>query len=423
LVLELRGLTNGNHYLFLFNHQLIATNLNCVIMHKIIRSICPAIVTVLLAHVAYGQSATRFTKHVITTDFISEGVAAFDVNHDGKIDIVAGTCWFEAPAWKRHELAPTKPLKPGTEYSNSFLNHSIDVNQDGWVDLLVVGYPGDLAIWYENPKNKAGYWKKHEVMNSVGVGNESPAFVDVDGDGREDLLCADVINEKQMVWLSPPVTKGDTVWTRYSIGVANFAGIDRYSHGLGFGDINKDGRKDVLIKNGWWEAPVDRKKGFWEFHGANFGEECSEMYVFDVNGDGLNDVISASAHKHGIWWHEQGKDAQGNTAWTEHEISKAFSQTHGLAFTDINNDGQPDLVTGKRWYAHNDSDTDPGTHQPAVIYWFEYTPGKAPYFIAHQIDDDSGVGLHVVVQDVNKDKRKDIVISNKKGVFYFENTR
>jgi hypothetical protein len=254
------------------------------------------------------------------------------------------------------------------------------------------------------------------------VGNESPAFVDVDGDGRDDLLCADV-KAKQMVWLSPPIKKGDTTWTRYTISAPGIDGTDRYAHGLGLGDINNDGRNDVMIKSGWWEAPADRKQPDWIYHQANFGDDCSEMYVFDVNDDGLNDVITASAHKYGIWWHQQGRDAQGNATWTPHEISQAFSQTHGLALTDMNNDGHPDLVTGKRWFAHNDSDTDPGAHQPAVIYWFEYTPAKAPYFIPHQIDDDSGVGLHVVVKDMNKDKRKDIVISNKKGVFYFENTR
>jgi hypothetical protein len=391
-------------------------------MKKINIGFCLALIAVATANIVYSQSLPQFRKHVITNDFISEGVAVGDVNHDGKIDILAGTCWFEAPDWKRHEIAPTKSLKPGTEYSNSFLDNSIDVNLDGWTDQVIVGYPGEPAVWYENPKNKEGYWKKHAVMDGVGVGNESPNFVDIDGDGRIDILCADV-KAKQMVWLSPPTKKGDTIWTRYPISAANIPGTDRYSHGLGMGDINKDGRNDVMIKSGWWEAPVNRKQPDWVFHPANFGDDCSEMYVLDVNGDGLNDVISASAHKYGIWWHEQVKDAQGNIAWKQHEINRDFSESHGVALTDINNDGYPDLVTGKRWYAHNDTDTDPGSHEASVIYWFEFKPGIAPYFVPHQIDNDSGVGLHVVVQDMNKDKRKDIVISNKKGVFFFENTR
>lgn len=369
----------------------------------------------------YGQTGNpQFKKHTLTNDFISEGVAVGDVNKDGKMDILAGTYWFEAPDWKRHEIAPGKTYNPGNDYSTSFLNCSMDVNLDGWTDQVIIGYPGTPAVWYENPKNKAGYWKKHYVMNSVGVGDESPNFVDVNGDGRIDILCADV-NAKQMVWLSPPVKKGDTTWTRYPISALNAPGTDRYSHGLGLGDINGDGRADVIIKNGWWEAPVNRKQPNWNFHPADLGDDCSEMYAYDVNGDGYNDVISASAHKYGIWWHEQGRDAQGNITWKLHEISKSFSETHGLVLADMNGDGAPDLITGKRFFAHNDTDTDPGSHEPAVLYWFEFKPGKDPSWIAHEIDNNSGVGLHVVIQDMNKDNRKDIVICNKKGVFYFEN--
>jgi len=370
---------------------------------------------------SYGQSdSVRFVKHIITNDFLSEGVAVGDVNRDGRPDILAGPCWFEAPDWKRHDLAPPVKLDPGKKYSTSFLDYAMDVNQDGWVDLVVIGFPGTEAVWYENPRGKEGYWKKHDVMKGMGIGNESPNYVDVNGDGRIDILCADV-NKKQMVWLSPPAKKGDTVWVRHPISELNAPGTEQYSHGLGLGDVNNDGRKDVIIKSGWWEAPVDRTLPNWTFHPAELGDDCSEMYAIDVNGDGLNDVVCASAHKYGVWWYEQGRDKQGNTTWKKHVINESFSESHGVALADINGDGYPDLVTGKRWFAHNDSNVDPGSHEPAVLYWFEYTPDKPPYFIPHQIDNDSGVGLHLVVQDMNHDKKNDIVIANKKGVFYFEN--
>jgi hypothetical protein len=378
----------------------------------------------LMPAVCYSQSGSKtaleFKKYTLTTDFVSEGVAVADVNKDGKVDVIAGAFWFQAPDWKQHEIVEGKSFNPAKEYSTSFLNFSMDVNLDEWVDLVFIGFPGTAGIWYENPKNAEGFWKKHIISETVGIGNESPNFVDVDGDGRKDILCADS-NAKQMVWLRAPTTKGSTTWERIPISETNVPGTDKFSHGLGFGDINKDGRKDIVIKAGWWEAPSDRSQPNWTFHAADLGEDCSHMHVFDVNGDGLSDVMRASAHKYGIWWAEQFKDASGNTAWRNHEISKSISQTHSSVLIDLNGDRQPDFITGKRFFAHNDTNTDPGTYDPPVLVWFEFKPGKNPSWNQHEIDNNSGAGLNFVVEDITKDGLLDIVISNKKGVYVFEN--
>jgi hypothetical protein len=367
-----------------------------------------------------AQLPAEFIKYTLTTDFISEGVAVGDVNRDKKLDIIAGAYWFEAPDWKRHELAPGKVFDGSKEYSNSFLNFSMDVNQDGWIDLVWIDFPGKPAHWYENPKNKPGHWKKHMIGDSLSVGNESPAFVDVDNDGRPDLICADS-KAKQMVWMKSPGKKGETEWKRYPISDPNVPGTNIFSHGLGFGDINKDGRRDIFIKEGWWEAPRDRKLPNWLFHPAAFGEDCSQMHVMDVNGDGKNDVVSCAAHRLGIWWYEHWTNREGKDEWIRHLISDTVSQTHASAFADLDADGKADLITGKRFFAHNNTDHDPGTFDPPYLIWFRFTPGKAPYWTPHVIDNNSGVGLNVVLQDMNGDKKIDVVISNKKGVYFFEN--
>lgn len=363
---------------------------------------------------AQSHPAT-FKKQVVFTkpaDYISEGVAIADVNKDGKKDLMAGTFWFEAPSWKMHEI--TDPEIHTIEgYGNSFLNFSLDVNQDGWQDMVLLGFPGNEALWYENPKNIPGHWKRHVIYHSVG--NESPAFADVDGDGKPDIICNDS-KEKKVIWISPPINKGDTNWTAYTISSDTLIATHMFTHGLGYGDINGDGRKDVVVRSGWWEAPEDRKQPNWKYHPADLGEECSQMYVLDLDGDGDSDVISASAHQYGIWWHEQIQTADSK-AWKTHEIFKEFSQTHGMALADINGDGQPDLITGKRFWAHMGHD--PGEREPRVIYWFEFKPGKEPKWIPHLIDNDSGVGLHIPVEDMNGDNLPDIAISNKKGVFLF----
>ncbi|MEP7231944.1 MAG: FG-GAP and VCBS repeat-containing protein [Ginsengibacter sp.] len=358
----------------------------------------------------------RFKKIILTTDFLSEGVAVADVNKDGLMDVLAGTFWFEAPAWKRHEIDPGKIYKT-IEYSNTFLDFAMDVNQDGWMDIIRIPTPGQAATWYENPRNVPGYWKERAVFHAVG--NESPAFYDIDGDGLKDLVCADSKNKK-MVWVSPPTSKEDTSWIEHIISNDSIRGTHMYTHGLGFGDMNNDGRTDVVMREGWWEAPLNRKQEDWIFHRTNISDDCSQMYVMDLDGDGDMDIISASAHRYGIWWHEQVQ-AGDSIKWVQHEIYNKFSQTHGMALVDINGDGYPDLVTGKRYYAHTGHD--PGAEEPAMLYWFEYKPGKIPAWIPHQIDDNSGVGLQVVTQDMNKDNLPDIIVSNKRGVYIFEQVK
>lgn len=365
-------------------------------------------------HASAKGTTIKFKKHIISSRFISEGVAIADVNNDGNTDILAGNYWFEAPLWKQH-LLHADTLDPVQGYSTTFLNFCTDVNNDGWIDLIRFDQPGGVCAWYENPKYKNVLWQRHIILKTAGI--ETPAFVDVDRDGRMDLICNDIV-AKQVMWLKPPSSKGDTLWQRYVISHDSLIATDRYTHGLGWGDINKDGRNDVIIKTGWWESPVNVKDSDWKFHPADLGADCANMFVYDADEDGDQDVISSSTHNYGIWWHEQQKDNNGNISWVTHEISKLFSQSHCLAFEDINGDGYPDLITGKRYFAHNGKD--PGAYEPAVLYWFEFMPGKGPRWIPHQIDDNSGIGNSFVVKDINKDGLTDIITSNKKGVFFFE---
>jgi len=373
-----------------------------------------SILSLIIACSAQKSKIPQFKKHIITSDFIAEGATVGDVNKDGKLDILAGAYWFEAPGWTPHEIAMPVKFSAKDGYSNSFLNFASDVDNDGWIDLVRIDIPGAPAFWYENNKNQQGHWKEHPLYTAVG--NESPVLVDIDGDGKLDLLCNDP-ETKKMIWLQSPVS-GDTVWKRFVISNDSLLATHKYTHGLGFADMNGDGKKDVIIKSGWWQSPADPKQPDWTFHKADFGQDCSEMYVYDVDQDGDVDVISSSAHNYGIWWHEQIKNPDGTVSWKEHVINKSFSQTHGLAMADLNGDGFPDLIAGKRYFAHNGND--PGEFEPAVIYWFEFKPGKNPEWIPHLVDNDSGAGLHTVIIDVNNDGLPDIVTGNKKGVFYFE---
>jgi hypothetical protein len=359
----------------------------------------------------------KFKKTILTRDFVSEGVAVADLNKDGKTDIIAGYYWFEAPKWTRHEMAPSRTFDPRKEYCESFLNHAMDVNLDGWEDVIIVDYPGKPAFWFENSKNKPGQWQKHTIADSMGIANESPGFIDIDGDGRLDILCGDV-KKKQIVWLQAPTKKGETAWKRHNLSQENVNGTERFSHGIGFGDINMDGIKDVVIKEGWFEGKKNQSSGDWTFHPANLGDACSHMQVLDMNGDDKNDVLTASAHKLGVWWYEQISE-NGQINFKMHEISRTTAQTHSSIMADINGDGRKDYITGKRFLAHNGNDA--GDGDEPILMWFDLHPKKAHYYTEHIIDSDSGAGLNIAVKDMNKDKKLDIIIANKNGVFLLEN--
>ncbi len=362
-----------------------------------------------------GRAEMRFIKHEVSATFVSEGAAIADVDNDGQKDILAGCYWYKAPNWTRY-LIHADTLNPVPGYSTTFINFSLDVNNDGRVDLIRFDQPGGICMWYENPGNTPRLWKGRVLLALAGI--ENPAFADVDNDGRNDLVCNDAA-AKKVIWLKAPLLKNDTTWRVTTISDNPQLATNRYTHGLGVGDINNDGLHDVVVKNGWWQAMANASQSNWQFTAGNLGADCANMHILDCNGDGLADVISSSAHNYGMWWFEQVKLADGTIQWKEHLISKLFSQSHSLILKDINNDGHADLVTGKRYLAHHDGH-DAGSYEPSVLYWFEFVPGKQPKWIPHLIDDNSGVGNSFEVADVNSDGLEDIVVSNKKGVYYFE---
>jgi hypothetical protein len=359
------------------------------------------------------QPGLHFVKHHIYKAFEAEGVALADFNRDGLPDLAYGSHWFEAPDWRQHAIRQPQSFDPATEWSDAFLHFADDIDRDGWPDVIRIGFPGKESVWYRNPGTEPGYWEEYLIDSRTC--NESPLAADIDRDGRLDLVFGQD-KKQEMAWFSFDPRAG--AWHRYVIDGPGAPGTQRFAHGIGAGDINRDGRPDVLLRQGWWEQPAD-PTARWIFHEADLGDDCAQMYAYDFDADGDQDVVSSSVHNYGIWWYEQ-IPTDSSVAWRKHVIYDQFSQTHGLALVDINGDDLPDLVTGKRYFAHNGKD--PGGLEPAVIYVFTLhrDARNKPYWIPHLVGDDSGVGMQVVVEDYNDDGKMDIITGNKKGLFIFE---
>ena len=359
-----------------------------------------------------------FQRLTLSTEYYSEGAGFGDVSRDGKPDIVSGPYWYAGPEFKtKHEIYPPKPQNRN-RYADNFFWFVYDFNGDGWNDLFRVGFPGTPGYVYVNPRGAKGHWARHQVFDWVS--NESPTLANLVGDARPELVCT---KRGQFGYVTVDWENPLKEWTFHAVSGAVTS--QKFGHGLGVGDVNGDGRLDIIHKDGWFEQPASDKEA-WKARKFTFTPRGgAQMFAYDVDGDGDNDIItSLAAHEFGLAWFEQMKAGGGGITFKKHLIMGStrrenkygvvFSELHATGLHDMDGDGLKDIVTGKTYWSHHKQS--PQWDAGAVVYWFKLVRGKDGVdFVPQRADTDSGLGRQVSIGDVNGDGLPDIVSAGMKG--------
>ncbi|MFB3777191.1 MAG: FG-GAP-like repeat-containing protein [Bryobacteraceae bacterium] len=382
------------------------------------------------------QLSSRFRMQRINDFYYAWSATAADFNRDGIMDVAAGPFYYLGPDYQvSREIYPSQPSAVGREYTPAAVNFAYDYTGDGWPDIVVTD--GRPMVLYVNPKGELRRWDRFNVLPTASA--EIAIFKDVDGDGKPDAVFSG--RGGAICWAAPDPAKPTEPWIIHQVSSQSYGTLGQ--HGIGAGDINGDGRTDIVSTFGWWEQPPKgTPEGPWPYHPVAFGRwprsggspGGADMGVFDVNGDGLNDVVtSMEAHGWAVGWYEQKRDKGGAISFTEHVVmddlsvktaaNVAFSQPHATTYADVDGDGMLDLIVGKRVFSHLESYQDPDPYGPDVVYWFRIVrnakaPGGAE-FRPELIHNHSGAGSAIFAGDLNKDGAVDIVTSAIRGTFIF----
>lgn len=357
---------------------------------------------------ADASQGISFRLHTINANATFSSCAVLDVDHDGQLDIVSGGYWYEGPDWKIHRVRDVEIINGRPD---GYSHLEVDVNADGWTDLIHANFRSESLYWLQHPGGLLGEWPRRMIAEPGHM--ETARLYDVDGDGRPDVVPSGWAFAAW--WEFIPGKRGQAPeWKRYEIG------DEGGGHGSGFGDINGDGRGDFIGTNGWFEAPADPRREKWIWHPEfELGRTSMPIIVADIDEDGDNDLMWSIGHDYGTYWLEQVREGD-RRSWKKHLVDDSWSQGHSPLWVDLDNNGRMEFVNGKRYWAHEGKD--PGARDPLVIYRYEYDKTQQRFRrFTIQSNGPAGVGLDPKAADLDGDGDLDLVFPGRSGLYWYEN--
>lgn len=339
----------------------------------------------------------------------SAGIA--DVNLDGVPDIVCGAWWYQGPNFRTMHKIWDPPTMG--DYFDDFSTIFVDSNGNGFPDIITGGWGSKTLFLLLNPGHEKKPWEVKPIATRGSI--ETTRAWDIDGDGELEII-PNLPNGPLYAYKLKRSEQGTPTgeWSEHLLWQGP------QGHGLGFGDVDGDGRGELVTckgilkqpESGPWAEP-------WNFQPTWEMERPSiPILVVDLDEDGHNELIAGCAHSYGLNWYKRNPQTG---QWITHPIDPFQSQYHDLHWLDLDGCGKPELITGKRYWAHCGSD--PGESDPLAISCFKWTGEN----FARQIIDHGplgigkGTGIHMAAGDLNGNGKIDLVAPGKDGLAIYWN--
>ncbi|MEQ9442602.1 MAG: VCBS repeat-containing protein [Cyclobacteriaceae bacterium] len=373
-----------------------------------------------------NTSPLKFAREKDLTNGEIQGISALDladVDGDGLVDVgvfdggkhAEGRitfAWLQSPddpasgSWKRHDLPLPTPFLP-------FIGAAKfgDVDHDGDSDLVVSmdNHSGPsmsaYLFWLEN-QAQARQWVLHTIARDLPVHHiNDMSLADMDGDGLLDVVVRALTPNQLMFYFQDE----SDVWFEKTIDTSPYKAN---GEGFAIGDIDRYGQLDISIAGHWLEAPNNPRQQDYTDHGIDIGyKEVNQNVkedIGDINGDGRNDVIISPAEgyraggNHELAWYAAPADPTTTDVWKKHVLATNYNGGHTVRLADIDHDGDLDIISGLAWNQWEQT-------QCINIWYFNRTSGTYgdPQTVL------TGKGLYSgTVGDIGNDGDLDIVGQN-----------